>query len=112
MTFSATVLTQIHGYVKNPPLIFTDSLGLDPEWDQQVWRAQQDLLEFVAPAIRYGIGSGDQTLFGLPKYIRQWQGIDDPTLPCYSSYQAGEWTAIPFRQRQVASVFIEEACLS
>lgn len=84
----------LYGYVLNQPLTFTDSFGLSPESDQQYWRAQQDLIEALAPAIRFGTGFGDSTLFGAPRYIRQWQGIDDPSLPCSASYQAGEWTAI------------------
>ena len=80
-------------YVLNNPLAGTDSLGLDAEWDQQVWRAQQDLIEAAAPAIEFGIGFGDTALFGGSKWIRQWQGIDDPNLECSVAYQAGGWTA-------------------
>jgi RHS repeat-associated protein len=92
----------LYGYVWNDPLQFRDPYGLYPfdyPWvyhsdDEQVWRAQQDLIEAAAPAIRYGIGFGDTTLFGVSRSIRQWQGIDDPSLPCSVEYQAGEWTAI------------------
>ena len=84
----------LYGYVRNRPLTFTDSLGLDPEWDQQVWRAEQDLIELLAPAIEFGMGFGDMTLFDLSRRMRQWQGIDEPTLDCSTAYQAGGWTAI------------------
>ena len=92
----------LYGDVWNDPLQFRDPYGLYPfdyPWvyhsdDEQVWRAQQDLIEAAAPAIRYGIGFGDTTLFGVSRSIRQWQGIDDPTLDCSVAYQAVGWTAI------------------
>lgn len=84
----------LYGYVGNNPFMYTDSTGLDAEYDQQLWRAQQDLIEALAPAIEFGAGFGDTVLFGASRYIRQWQGIDSPLLDCSTSYQAGEWTAI------------------
>jgi RHS repeat-associated protein len=84
----------LYGYVWNNPLTYTDSMGLDAEYDQQLWRAQQDLIEAVEPAIEFGAGFGDTVLFGASRSLRQWQGIDSPLLDCSTSYQAGEWTAI------------------
>jgi RHS repeat-associated protein len=84
----------LYGYLSNNPLAGRDSFGLDAEYDQQLWRAQQDLIEAFEPAIEFGAGFGDTVLFGASRSIRQWQGIDSPLLDCSTSYQAGEWTAI------------------
>jgi hypothetical protein len=67
---------------------------LDELWDQQVWQAQQDLINALEPAIKFGMGFGDTTLFGASRAIRQYQGIDDPSLDCSTAYSAGGWTAI------------------
>jgi len=84
----------LYGYVGNTPTGFTDPSGLDPEYDQQLWRAQQDVIEALEPVIGFGVGFGDEYLLGIPRKIRQWQGIDSPNLDCLVSYQAGQWTAI------------------
>jgi RHS repeat-associated protein len=82
-----------YGYVGNNPLGGTDSTGLDPEWDRQLWLAQQDLINALKSPIEFGMGFGDEYL-GFTRYIRKWQGIDDPNLDCSAAYQAGQWTAI------------------
>ncbi len=82
----------LYGYVGNNPLGATDPSGLDAEYDQQVWRAQQDIIEALAAPIEYGMGFGDEYLV-FPRYVRQWQGIDTPNLDCSAAYQAGQWTA-------------------
>lgn len=55
-----------------------------------MWQAQQDLLEALATPIQFGIGFGDNVLFGLSKYARPSVGVDE----CSAAYQAGEWTSI------------------
>jgi RHS repeat-associated protein len=80
-------------YVKNNSVNATDSLGLDADSDQRLWQAQQDLIDFFADPIEFGMGFGDTALLGVPRLIRQWQGIDDPNLDCSWVYQAGGWTA-------------------
>jgi RHS repeat-associated protein len=82
-----------YGYVGNNPLGATDSSGLDAEFDQKVWQAQQDLIEALQAPIEFGIGAGDYVTMGISRKIRQWQGIDDPNLDCSVAYQAGQWTA-------------------
>lgn len=83
----------LYGYVWNNPQNYTDPFGLDAEWDEQVWRAQQDLLEAFAPAIRFGIGFGDEATLGISSGIRNLQRIEDPNVKCSWEYQAGGWTA-------------------
>lgn len=82
----------LYGSVGNNPLGATDSMGLSPEYDQQVWRAQQDLLEALQVPIEYSMGLADDLLV-FPRYVRKWQGIDTPNLDCSAAYQAGQWTA-------------------
>ena len=77
-------------YIGNNPLSGTDSSGLTPEYDQQLWQAQQDLIEALETPIQFGIGFGDNVLFGLSKYARPSIGVDE----CSAAYQAGEWTSI------------------
>ncbi len=83
----------LHGYVRNNPVNLVDAYGLDADWDQRVWQAQQDMLEALAPAIRYGIGFGDEATVGISEYVRNLQGINDLQVKCSWEYQAGGWTA-------------------
>lgn len=78
------------GYIGNNPLSGTDSTGLTPESDQRLEIAQQDLLQALEPAFQFGIGFGDNVLFGLSKYARSSTGVDE----CSAAYQAGEWASI------------------
>lgn len=84
----------LYGYVWSNPLVFRDPNGLDADWDERYWRAQQYMLEALAPAIRFGIGFGDEATLGVANGIRHLQGIDDPTVRCNREYEAGGWTAI------------------
>jgi RHS repeat-associated protein len=84
----------LYGYVGNRPLSFRDPFGLNPYDDEQLWRAQQDLINSLAGPIEFGIGFGDTVLFDTSRWLRQWQGIDDPNLACSVAYQAGGWTAV------------------
>ncbi len=84
----------LYGYVGNRPLMFRDPFGLSPYDDEQLWRAQQDLINALEVPIEFGIGFGDAVLMGGSRYLRQWQGIDDPNLDCSVAYQAGGWTGL------------------
>jgi RHS repeat-associated protein len=82
----------LYGYVWNNPMRFTDPYGLDADWDQRVWQAQQDLLEALELPIAAVVGFGDGAGFGFPRMFREWQGIDNVNWDCYSSYTGGSWT--------------------
>lgn len=84
----------LYGYVWNNPFNFTDPFGLDARWDEQVWRAQQDLIEALEGPIAAVVGFGDGAGFGLPRMIRDWQGNDNVNWDCYSSYTGGSYAGI------------------
>jgi RHS repeat-associated protein len=81
-------------YVQNNPLAFTDGYGLNANDDEQLWRAQQDLIEALKTPTEGGIGFGDAVTGGVSEYIRRWEGIDDSNLQCSVTYQAGWWIGI------------------
>jgi RHS repeat-associated protein len=85
----------LYGYVWNSPVQFNDPTGLDgPHDEEQLWKAQQDLLEALAPVIRGGVGFGDEATMGISRIVRQLQGIDDPDMPCSWEYKAGGYLAL------------------
>ena len=82
-------------YVHNNPANHLDPLGLndDDDWAEQVWRAQQDLIEALQRPIQFGYGFGDAATAGVSKLIRNWEGLDDLGVECTNDYKAGWWTA-------------------
>ena len=84
-------------------------MGLTPDWDQKLWQAGQNVIDFYAPAIEFGIGFGDYTTLGIARYIRQWEGIDDANLDCSTAYQAGQWAGFAVDIATGASGLIKAA---
>ncbi len=90
----------LYGYASNNPLNFSDPFGLDAVWDQQVWRAQQDVLEALEQPIAAAVGFGNGAGFGVPRIITTRQGNDTVNWDCYPSYIVADYVG------EIASMLI------
>ncbi|MCD9189201.1 MAG: DUF6531 domain-containing protein [Pyrinomonadaceae bacterium] len=95
--------SNLYEYTGGNPISRRDPLGMDWRddlrniWEaakEKKWRAEQAVIDAMAKPIEFVIGFGDNASGGITRYIRQWQGIDDPSLQCSGWYQAGEWTSV------------------
>ena len=55
---------------------------------------EQRLIEGLEKPIKFVYGFGDTASFGISRYIRQGQGLDDSSLDCSTAYNIGGWSAV------------------
>lgn len=90
----------LYAHVWNDPLHFTDPMGLtgwNDYWEgakEAGWRAGQAGIDALEAPIGFAVGFGDSAGLGIPRMIRDWQGIDNVNWDCYTSYNAGGWAGI------------------